>query len=144
MSSAVKLHLVGTKDLGVVVEVAQRAQGMFVALELDEAVTQRHSHHLTLLRLLVIHHSTLKQKRRTQDMNTGDNTAPCWAHWCNVCRSTCRNNTGTRTDRPLGFARLSHLCDANLFLPFNCSQAEGPEFFVIHRLGQVMDTQTGL
>lgn len=53
-------HLAGSEDVGVVVEVAQRAQRVLVLLELDEAVTQRLSHHLVLHRLLVVHHPTLR------------------------------------------------------------------------------------
>lgn len=52
-------YLVGSEDVWVVVEVAQRAQSVLVLLELDEAVAQRLSHHLVLHRLPVVHHPAL-------------------------------------------------------------------------------------
>lgn len=58
------MYLVWAKDVRVVVEVTERAQSMFMLLELNKAITQRLSHHLTLLWLLVIHHSTLGVRKR--------------------------------------------------------------------------------
>jgi len=38
----------------------------------------------------------------------------------------------------------SHLCDADSCDSFHCLEAEGFEFFIVHWLRQVMDTQTSL
>ncbi len=39
---------------------------------------------------------------------------------------------------------VSHLCDADSLASFYRLEAECLEFFIVHRLGQVMDTQTSL
>lgn len=65
-SQQLQLYLVGTKDVGVVVEVPQGIEGVLVFPELHKAVAQRLALHLPFLRLSVIHHTTLDRGDRAQ------------------------------------------------------------------------------
>lgn len=108
------------KDVGVVVEASKRSESVFVLLELDEAVAQRLSHHLTPLGLLVVHDPTL---------NTQETTA-----------------TSSGRVRPvrLLLSSVPHLGDAGSLASFHRLKTKRSEFLCVGGLGQVVDTQARL